>query len=85
MASARKALKEAFDSRKYLIAVTFIDPKTGLREHRIETNAFPVEDIIGSFDEMKKLALKGAATAIGGVQGPGTPIVKLVPEPGGRE
>ena len=84
MASARKALKEAFDSRKYLIAITFIDPKTGLREHRIESTAFPVEDIIGSFDEMKRLALKGASAQ--------TPIQKLepqheqgIPEPGGRE
>jgi len=74
MASARKALKEAFDSRKYLIAITFIDPKTGLREHRIESASFPVEDVIGSFEEMKKLALKGAAA----------PIVNIKPdaEPG---
>lgn len=58
--SARGVIKEAFDNRRYIIAITYIDAKTGIRQHRLEMKDFPTEDILGSFDEMKKLAVKGA-------------------------
>lgn len=63
MGSVKKVMKEAFESGRYMVAITFVDPKTGILQHRFESYSFPVDDITGAFAEMEKLALKSAQTA----------------------
>ena len=58
MANVKRIVKEAQDSGKYVIAVTFVDPKTGILEHRIEMYQFPNADLQNAFSEMEKLARK---------------------------
>lgn len=57
--SLTQTLKEAFASEKYLIAISYIDPKDKEKIHHfVTTNNFPKNDIIPSLDECFKLLQK---------------------------
>lgn len=58
MGSVKKIVSEACASGRYIIAITFVDPKTGILQHRVEKYQFPKDDIGSSFNEMSILAFK---------------------------
>ena len=69
MGSVKKVVAEACASGRYIIAITFVDPNTGILQHRVEKYQFPNEDLGSSFTEMSKLAFKSA---------PGDQVKKVV-------